>query len=235
MRTDLVTTQYSFEAIIFDHDGTLVDTESPDFQACKMLFDEFGLPLTLETWAATAVGVTDGYHSLFRDALQAGHDGVSQDDLWQRLQELWKITFEDVEIMPGVTRLIPELRQAGFKLGVATASDREWAHRWLTKFGLLSQFQTIATRDDVVHNKPAPDVYLYAAAQLGAQPDRCLVFEDSVAGVQAAKAAGMTVFAVPNHVTKTLDFSLADGIVHGLENVSAPWIADLGPNSGPVA
>jgi HAD superfamily hydrolase (TIGR01509 family) len=223
----LLITDQTFDAIIFDHDGTLVDTESPDFLACKMLFDEFGVPLTLEGWAAKAVGVTDGYNDLFQDVIQNRNDGISQADLWRRLQELWKITYEQVELMPGVNRLIPELEQTGYRLGVATASNRQWADRWLAHFDLLPYFQVIATSDDVVHNKPAPDVYLYAATELGVPPERCLAFEDSVAGVQAAKAAGMTAIAVPSHVTKSLDFSQADGTVWGLDNVTIAWIKEL--------
>ena len=218
----------SFEAIIFDHDGTLVDTESPDFQACKMLFEEFGVPLTLEGWAAKAVGITNGYNDLFDDVIGSGDNGVSKADLWQRLRELWQITYQHVELMPGVSELLPELKRAGYLLGVATASDRRWADRWLTHFDLLPHFQVIATSDDVVHNKPAPDVYLYAAAQLGLPPEKCLVFEDSVAGVHAAKSAGMTAIAVPSHVTKSMDFSLADGTVGGLETVTLDWIEGLG-------
>jgi HAD superfamily hydrolase (TIGR01509 family) len=210
----LLITDQTFDAIIFDHDGTLVDTESPDFLACKMLFDEFGVPLTLEG-------------CLFQDVIQNRNDGISQADLWRRLQELWKITYEQVELMPGVTRLIPELEQTGYRLGVATASNRQWADRWLAHFDLLPYFQVIATSDDVVHNKPAPDVYLYAATELGVPPERCLAFEDSVAGVQAAKAAGMTAIAVPSHVTKSLDFSQADGTVWGLDNVTIAWIKEL--------
>jgi len=216
-----------FDAIIFDHDGTLVDTESPDFEACKILCREFGLTLTVEQWASKVVGRMDGYNELFAELLQIHPNGVAEDDLWQRLKELWKITLEHVELMPGVSDLLPRLRAAGYPLGVATASDRRWSTRWLTHFNLTPYFEVVANGDDVVNNKPAPDVYLLAASQLGARPERCLVFEDSLAGVQSAKAAGMRVIAVPSHVTQTLDFSQADGIVHGLQNVSVAWIEAL--------
>ena len=81
--------------------------------------------------------------------------------------------------------------------------------------------------NDVVNNKPAPDVYLLAAERLGVKPERCLVFEDSVAGVHAAKSAGMTVVAVPNQVTRTLDFQQADLIISSLEGVTVTWIETL--------
>lgn len=217
-----------FDAIIFDHDGTLIDTESPDFKACQMLFAEYGLTITLEHWAEYVVGRMDGYQVLFDEIIQTSANGLTPDDIWPRLRELWQITLEHVELMPGVTRLLPQLQAAGYPLAVATASDRTWATRWLTHFKLHPYFQVIATSNDIIHNKPAPDVYLFAAQQLGVSPARCLVFEDSVAGMESAKAAGMTVVALPSHITKSLDFSRADSIAEGLEQVSVAWIENLG-------
>jgi HAD superfamily hydrolase (TIGR01509 family) len=216
------------EAIIFDHDGTLIDTESPDFEACKMLCSELGVTLTLEYWAEKIVGHMNGYNVLFQQIIETSNNGVTQAAMWQRLKELWDLTLQHVELMPGVCNLLPQLYAAGYTLGVATAADRAWVMRWLTHFELSHYFQVIANSDDVTYNKPAPDVYLFAAAQLGVRPERCLVFEDSVPGIQSAKAAGMTVIAVPSHVTKSLDFSQADATVDGLEKVTVEWIEALG-------
>jgi beta-phosphoglucomutase-like phosphatase (HAD superfamily) len=113
-------------------------------------------------------------------------------------------------------------------MGVATASDHQWAERWLSHFSLQSYFQVVATSSDVPNNKPAPDVFLFAAAQLGVPPERCLVFEDSLAGTQAAKAAGMKVIAVLNHANKALTFSAADVIIEGLEGLTLPQIEQWG-------
>lgn len=213
-----------FKAIIFDHDGTLIDTESPDFEACRLLCAELGITLTVESWAEQIVGHMNGYEAFMQDIIQTTNNGLTHADLWRRLKELWKITFEDVQLMPGVAQLLPQLQAAGYPLGVATASDQAWVTRWLTRFDLLPYFQVTANSDDVTHNKPAPDVYLHAASQLGVQPNQCLVFEDTVAGMSSAKAAGMTVVAVPSPITKSLDFSQADGIIDGLEKVTVEWI-----------
>ena len=214
-----------FEAIIFDHDGTLVDTEMPDFRAWEMLYQEYGATIQLERWAATAVGRMDGYDPLFNDLIgQNGNGHLTVVSLRKRLEALWPITLETVELMPGVEEFLRQLQALNYPLAVATASDRTWVTRWLTRFNLQPYFQVVATRDDIVHNKPAPDVYLFAAAQLGVRPECCLVFEDSLAGLQAAKAAGMTVVAVPSHVTKSLDFSQADAIISGLPEISVEWL-----------
>lgn len=219
--------QRPFEAIIFDHDGTLIDTESQDFLSCQMLFAEHRATLTLAHWAEHIVGRTGGYDRLLDELAQASGNGLTREVLWARLRELWNLNLANVSPMPHVERIVPALHAAGYPLGVATASDRQWAERWLGQFNLMPYFQVIATRDHVARNKPAPDVYLFAATQLGVQPERCLVFEDSLAGVQSAKAAGMTVVAVPNAVTKTLDFNQADKIIAGLEAVTPAWIQTL--------
>lgn len=216
-----------FEAIIFDHDGTLIDTETPDFLACSRLCDELGISFSLEYWAKKIVGRIGGYDDLYEDIIRGHCNGFTKADMKKRLRELWQITLVDVALMPGVSRLLAELQAAGYPLAVATASDRNWIERWFSQFNLHTYFQVVATRDDVVYNKPAPDVYLVAASRLGVRPERCLVFEDTLVGAQAAKAAGMTVVAAPSHLTKILDFSQADDIVESLEGVTIEWIEGL--------
>ncbi len=220
-------THRPFEAIIFDHDGTLIDTETPDFEACKMLFAEYNLPLTIEYWAKYVVGRMDGYDIMFNQILQNNGNGPSRDQLWRRYEELWPITFNNIQLMPGVVTLLDTLQAANYPLAVATASDTAWVTRWLNQFGLHRYFQVVANSDHITNNKPAPDVYLHAAQQLGVAPEQCLVFEDSVAGLQAAKAANMTAVAVPSHVTQSLDFSQADTVIHGLQDVTLDWIKQL--------
>ncbi len=214
-----------FEAIIFDHDGTLVDTESPDYEACKIMCQEIGITLAMADWARIVVGRMDGYNTLFTEIIQPHlKNGFTQEDMWQRLRELWPITLQNTNLMPGASSLLTQLHAQHYTLAVATASDRNWAMRWLTNFNLHPYFQVISTGDDVKNNKPAPDVYLHAALQLGVNPQHCLVFEDSLVGVQAAKAAGMTVVAVPGHVTQSLDFSHADSVIEGLDKINPQWI-----------
>ncbi len=217
-------TQLPFEAIIFDHDGTLVDTERADLEACHLLYQEHGVHFSVEYWATHIVGYMGGYDVVLDDLTGRNGYGSNRETIWERFKELWAITSENVELMPGVAGLLSQLHTLGYPMAVATASDREWVKRWFTRFDLWSYFQAIATGDDVVRNKPAPDVYLFAAAQLGVAPERCLVFEDSVPGLTAAKTAGMTVVAVPTPHTHILDYSLADAVIDSLETVTVEWI-----------
>ena len=218
-----------FDAIIFDHDGTLVDTESPDYEACRIMCQELGITLSMADWARIVVGRMDGYNTLFNEIIQPHlKNGFTQENMWERLRELWPITLQNTGLMPGAYNLLTQLHKKNHTLAVATAADRNWAMRWLTNFNLLPYFQAISTGEDVKNNKPAPDVYLHAAQQLSVNPQRCLVFEDSLVGVEAAKSAGMIVVAVPNHVTRSLDFNHADGIIDGLDKITPQWIDDFG-------
>ncbi len=216
-----------FEAIIFDHDGTLVDTEIADFLACKMLFDELGASLTLDTWANEVIGHANGYEIILTQLIKQHAQQLSIEVLLKRVKELWAITQSEIKLTAGVTELLPQLQRVGYPLAVASASNYNWVSRWLDQFNLRSYFSVIATRDDVSHSKPAPDVYLFAADQLGVQPNRCLVFEDSIVGLQAARAAGMVVVAVPTQLTKVSDFSQANIIIDSLQAVTLEWLEQV--------
>ncbi|NJN94541.1 MAG: HAD family phosphatase [Anaerolineales bacterium] len=220
-------TYLPFDAIIFDHDGTLVDTEQADLETCRLIYQEHGRDFSVDYWARHIVGYMGGYNLVLDDLTRHNGHNPTREAVWIRFKELWAMTSENVQLMPGVTALLPQLHNAGYPMAVATASDRAWVQRWFTRFELWPYFQAIATGDDVEHNKPAPDVYLFAASQLGVTPERCLVFEDSLPGLAAAKAAGMTVVAIPGPHMHHLDYSLADALIDTLENITAEWVADF--------
>ena len=111
---------------------------------------------------------------------------------------------------------------------MASSSSHHWVDGWLDRLGLVSWFDTVVCRGDAPRIKPAPDLYLEAARRLGVNPSACLVIEDSLNGVKAAKAAGATVWAVPNRCTACLDFSLADAVLPELAAVRAALQLDRG-------
>jgi putative hydrolase of the HAD superfamily len=110
---------------------------------------------------------------------------------------------------PELLELLHGLREAGVKRGIASSSDSDWVAYLVDGLGLRHEFQAIATGHDVAQRKPAPDVYLLAAARLAVDPTRCVALEDSSHGIEAARAAGMRAIAIPNSVSIHQDLSLA--------------------------
>ena len=129
-------------------------------------------------------------------------------------------------MLPGVLDYMREARELGLKLGVASSSNRAWVEGHLKSRGLLDEFISIKGGDEVPNVKPAPDLYLAVASDLGVRPKDAMAIEDSAHGVAAAKAAGLFCVAVPNPMTTDLsldgaDLRLASLCALGLEAVVA--------------
>ena len=185
-----------FDAIVFDNDGLLLDTEEAWTRAETDLFERYGLAFGSEH-KRDLLG-SSGAHAgakLERMLGQPGRGG-------QLLAELDELVMEEllagVPPRPGALELLRAVRSAGIAVGLASNSSRPFVERALAVADLANgHFDTVVTADDVSSPKPAPDVYLAACAALGAPPDRAAALEDSVPGVASARAAGMFVIAVP--------------------------------------
>jgi len=206
---------------IFDCDGLLADTEAPDYEAWRQIYEEQGLHLPVELWAHS-VGTAKGqslqnWHAPLAEAAGPGYD---PDAVQARRHAYYADAIGRLTPMPGVLALLDALDAAQIPCAVASNSDRVWVDRVLDITGLTTRFQAIATADDVLHPKPAPDVYLLAAKRLGVPPDRCAAFEDSPLGLAAAHAAGMFTVAVPTALTRHFAFEQAHHIVESLEKLA---------------
>lgn len=209
----------AFAAVLFDFDGVLVDTEHAIYQAWARTFHDHGhdLPLEVYTRCIGSDFATWSPKTHLEDLTGLAFDWH---DLDARRQEeiLRDLTHEGP--MPGVIDLLEMLARRGIRRAVVSSSSHHWVDGWLEKLALADRFETVVCRGDAPQIKPAPDLYLAAARRLGLEPEECLVIEDSLNGVLAAKAAGMMVWAVPNRVTEGLDFSLADGIFASLTELA---------------
>lgn len=184
-----------FDAILFDLDGTLIDTES------------VALRIGMQSFAALGAPVEIGFlHGLVGIDLPSSAAIISQAHPLldqQALHAAWRQGFleatsaDGLALKAGVTELLnAQLRP----MAVVTSSGRAEAHRKLDLAGIAGSFNLVITLDDVARAKPAPDAYLLAAERMGVLPARCLVFEDSEAGAQAAHRAGCIVVQVPDVV-----------------------------------
>lgn len=202
-------------ALVFDFDGLILDTETPEFVAWQEVFAAYGASLVAEDWAHVIGSLDSGWNAATEIRKQTGAV-VDQD----ALRKTWKA--RQVELLaretvrPGVTELIGEAKRRGLGLAVASSSPRWWVEGNLERLGLLEDFPVIATGDEVARTKPDPAVYLLAVSRLGVPPSAALALEDSPNGIRAAHAAGLRCIAVPNPVSRHLDLSAADAVLPSL-------------------
>ena len=192
----------ALEALIFDFDGTLLDTETPEYAHFLELYREYGLTLTLEDWQG-AVGTWDAFDAWepFR------HLGASE---LERLQVSHQSTLmahlADLELRPGVRTVLEQAKAKGLKLAIASSSSQEWVVGFLERHGLIDTFDALATRWEVEKVKPNPALYLLALEKLGLRPENALALEDSLNGYSAAVGAGLLCVVTPHAVTASLPF-----------------------------
>jgi HAD superfamily hydrolase (TIGR01509 family) len=185
-----------FEAIVFDNDGLLLDTEQAWTRAETALFERHGNTFTAEHKRELIGGSREQSAAKLERMLGLPGQGMALMD------ELHDLVMEEltagVPARPGALELLRAIRAAGLPVGLASNSSREFVERALSVAGLADgHFDVVVTADDVEAPKPAPDLYLAACAALGAAPQRAAALEDSPPGVASARAAGMFVIAVP--------------------------------------
>ena len=186
-----------FDAILFDLDGTLIDTESLALAAGMAAFTALGHPVD-EAFMHSLVGVDLPSAGRRIAAAHPALDTAALNSLWQ--QGFQAAMANGLPLKPGVEML---LAARLLPMAIVTSSGRAEAHHKLNLTGIAGAFAHVITVDDVQAAKPAPDPYLLAAARLGVQPSRCLVFEDSETGAESAFRAGCTVVQIPDVVPST--------------------------------
>jgi HAD superfamily hydrolase (TIGR01509 family) len=185
-----------FQAVVFDNDGLLLDTEAAWTRAEEDLFARRGRAFTAEHKRAL-IGSSPTTSAVMLEAMldSPGEGEALTDELHARVMAE---VLAGVPPRPGALVLVDALRAAGVRLAVASNSRREFVEHALRTAGLADgRFDVVVTADDVAAPKPAPDLYLSACSALGAAPERCAALEDSAVGVASAVAAGLYVVAVP--------------------------------------
>jgi beta-phosphoglucomutase len=210
---------------IFDMDGVLIDSGAHHRKAWRALLDELGVqPTEPEFWRLT-IGrpAEEALPLLLRRALSP----ADTRRLAARKRDLYgAFSAEGIQPVPGVHAFVESLVRAGVPRAVATSASRGDAHVLLGGLGLRRYFEVIVTADDVRLGKPDPGVYLEAARRVGAAPAECMVFEDSVVGVIAARAAGMRAIGVTTaHTAEELGAAGAEQAIADFEGVEWHRIA----------
>ncbi len=216
------------EAVIFDMDGLLVDTESLAMEALVAAAAEAGLDLPAGFFHLMIGLPADQCCTLMLDRL--GADFPTEPFFAAaEVRKLELVRNGRLTLKPGAAELLSLLERRGTPKAVATSSGRAKARHHLEAVGIAQRFDAVVTRDDVARGKPYPDLYLAAAGALGTAPPRCLALEDSYNGVRAARAAGVPVVMVPDLLPPTDEMrELCAAIVADLRGVG-PLLAGAGP------
>lgn len=184
-------------AVIFDMDGLMLDTERIALVVWRQAAADLGFTLDDEV-AERMVGRTSATNRLMLQ-MHFG-DGFSYDELASIADARYRETLErdGVPRKAGLIELLDTLKARGIPLAVATSTAHELARRKLDQAGIAGYFDVVVGGDDVVHGKPAPDIFLRAAERLGRLPGECVALEDSGPGIHAASAAGMVTILIPD-------------------------------------
>lgn len=189
----------AIEAVVFDMDGLMLDTEPLYKAAWQGGCRELGYDLTDAVHTTLVSRPT-----LACEQVVVGTFGVGfpLDRFQHRWPALWRLsaTADGIHHKPGLLPLLTFLRHRGVRTAVATSSEASFTEFSLGHAGLLGFFDAIVTGDLIARGKPAPDIYLAAAGRLGVAPRRCVAFEDSEAGIVAAASAGMVAVLIPDWV-----------------------------------
>lgn len=210
--------------MIFDCDGTLVDSEPIAGEAWRRTLTPYGYAVT-DADLEACTGVTyRRTHAYLSERVELPASG----ELWPILRtELFALLDERLKPFPDAVETLAELRANGIPVAVASSSVRERLDRTLAGAGL--HFEISIAGDEVEHGKPAPDIFIFAAQRLGIVPERCVVVEDSAPGVAAGRAAGMPTLGVCRVPGTESTLAVADRVVN---IISANEVVALAAESG---
>ena len=203
-----------FDAVIFDLDGVLLDSEPIYLDATNAVLAREGLYLSPEE---NAPYIGWRYTDMLDEIIpRLGMAHPPEYYVAETRREVLRTLSGPLEPPPGAVELIDRLQAAGVPLAVGSSSARAWVEMILTNLGLRERFPVVVGGDDVAHGKPAPDIFLRCAELIGVEPSRCAVIEDSLHGVEAARRAGMAAIGLRTAATATLTLDGCLAVVDGL-------------------
>jgi len=213
------------KAVIFDVDGTLIDSMWIWKQVDIEFLGKRGIPLP-EKLQIEIEGMSYSETAIYFKAR------FNLPESLEEIKEEWRIMAEDyykrhIKLKSGAKNFLKLLYEKCITIGIATSNSRELIDYMLTNHGIRQYFYSIRTSCEVDKGKPHPDVFLKVAEDMGIEPYHCLVFEDTVSGVMAAKAAGMKVFAMADEVSeesKDKLIEMTEGYIHSFDEVMGYFI-----------
>jgi HAD superfamily hydrolase (TIGR01509 family) len=209
----------SIKAFIFDFDGLIIDTETPEFEGWQVVFKEYGLGLPLSEWQK-ALGTSRLAFDppTYLEELVGHPINKKKAEHDHKVIALSKIM--ELPALPGVENLLKEAKARGIKMAVASSSSTDWVWCNLSRLGLMKYFDTICSGDEVPAVKPDPALFLLAISELGVSHEEAIVFEDSPNGITAANNAGIYCVAIPNYISNQLSIEHANLVLTSLDEIT---------------
>jgi HAD superfamily hydrolase (TIGR01509 family) len=197
------------KALIFDFDGLILDTESPEFQVWQEVFAVHGHELRAELWA-DLIGRPRTYFDMYAHFKELNGPLTDIEALRRKRRARVVELVLGQPVLPGVLEYLREARGMGLKIGLASSSGGDYVRGHLKRLELFDYFHTTKCFEDTELHKPNPEPYLAVLDAVGVTPGEAVAFEDSPNGVAAARAAGIFCVAVPNSMTQCLSLDHAD-------------------------
>lgn len=213
-------------ALVFDFDGTLVDTETAEYESVRLVWADHGHHYELTRWTPWVGGAVP---VPWLDELEAVlGEPIDRENLHRQSRAYNRELLNTVRPRPGVPDLLTAADEAGIPLAIASNAPADWVEGHLARLGLLHFFEphdAVVTVDRVSRPKPHPEAYLTAVQRLGATPATSVAFEDSATGLAAARAAGLYTVVVPGPMSNGHDLDGADHRPASLAEVSLEDLA----------
>ena len=210
------------KALIFDFDGLILDTETPEYFAWQNIYREHGFELPHEEWGKIIGGSGLSNFDAAEHLSLLSQGRLDSTSLRARHHLECDAAIAGASILPGVLEYIRDAKRLGLKLAIASSSPHSWVDGHAKRLRIFDHFDVVVCADDVGvgRTKPNPDLFLSALNQLQVGKEAAVIFEDSPNGVTAANRAGIFVVAVPNPVTSLLSLEGADLILKSLSDLS---------------
>ena len=212
------------KAVIFDMDGVLVDSEPLHAQAERETFAPFGIDVSDEE-LQRYIGRTSRF--LIRDFIDRYRLDVREEDLYRRHRTNLRTLYERVAPIPGALELLREIGASDVKIGLASSTDLDLIRIAVERLAVASFFHALVSGQEVERPKPDPDIFLETARRMGCDPSECVVIEDSRAGVEGAKRAGMACAAFESPHSLNQDVSVADLVIDDLRKLDLERLRSL--------
>jgi len=207
----------SLKAVIFDLNGTVLSDEDEYGAAFRMVLAKLGKKVDKRFPHIRGIGVKENWPRLL--AKYHIKTNMSLEELEQATQEAYLTMLSKIQIRKGFRRFISRLRQRDIKTALATSNSYFIVEKIFDELGLGKYFDVITTNDEIAFNKPSPEIFLTTADRLGLDPSYCTVIEDSEAGIEAAKSAGMRTIGIATDPENKKKLSGADFVVGNFDQV----------------